>query len=91
MSIYKCRGKDCKFATDDLDAYIDHKVEEGLRGGEASTLLTEREAPKVGHRKVEDYLGCPECRPKFDEAYKKLGWTPPAQKTEGKKEEAEIV
>jgi len=84
--IYKCKGRGCTFATDDLDAYIDHKVKENQPKPAPAEEPLEAEAAKVRHKNVDDFLDCPECRPRFDKRYVKDGWTPPKKEPEKKPE-----
>jgi len=67
LRIFKCRGKDCGFATDELDVFIDHIVEEKLKAREAAPA-PEAETPKR-HRTAKEWLDCPECYPKFEKVF----------------------
>jgi len=82
MPVYKCSGKDCKFSTEDLEAFIDHKVDERVSPPKIE------EPPKKKHETVADYLNCPECFPKFEAEFLKRGYKkpepqPPSEKKGG--------
>jgi len=67
MPLYKCTSKDCTskgYSTEDIEAFIDHKIEERTRPKPAE----EAAPPKKRHESVEEYLNCPECYPKFEKA-----------------------
>jgi len=86
MPLYRCKDGKCAFATDDLDAYIDHKIEHK----KAEEKPTEEEKPEPKrHQTVDEFLNCPECRPRFDKRYLKDGWTPPKKEGEKEKKESE--
>jgi len=71
MPLYKCKNGKCTFATDDLDAYIEHKIDH-----KTSEKPTEEASPArpARHETVEDYLNCPECFPRFEKAFLARGY-----------------
>jgi len=79
VPLYKCKNGKCGFATDDLDAYLDHK--HGHYHEEETPP-----APRKRHETVDEFLSCPECRPRFDKRYVEEGWTPPKKEPEKKPE-----
>jgi len=85
MPLYRCKDGKCAFTTDDLDAYIDHKIDHKTREKPAEE---EKPEPKR-HETVDEFLNCPECRPRFDKRYLKDGWKPPEKEAEKEKKESE--
>ena len=77
LPIYRCKGKDCSFSTDNIEDYVPHVVEERLEHA-LSRLREERkpaappeeppEPSKPRHTTIKEYLDCPECYPKFEDA-----------------------
>jgi len=82
MPVYKCKGKDCSFATDDIADFVVHTVKENMPKAET----TVEEPVKKRHETAEDYLSCPECFPKFEKAFLARGYEKkkePEKKPEG--------
>ena len=83
LPIYKCKGKECRFATDNIEDYVDHvtgeKVSAALKTLEKETAPKEdeHETPKKRYHTFSEYLDCPTCKPKAEELLKSKGWTPP--------------
>ncbi|NVM23522.1 MAG: hypothetical protein HWN68_17285 [Desulfobacterales bacterium] len=75
MPLYKCKGKDCGYATDDLSDFVVHTVKENLPKPQTET------APRTKrHETVKDYLNCPECFPKFEKEFLARGYRKPEEK-----------
>ena len=72
VSAYRCKGKNCKFATDDIGEFIRHVIREE----------THPPKPKVRHKTAKDYAECPECSPALEKELLKRGWTKPEEKKE---------
>lgn len=99
LPIYRCKGKDCTFSTDNIEDFVPHVVEERLesalgklRQERAQTTAPEEppEPPKARHTTIKEYLDCPECYPKFEDAMlkhpkfqEKLGKTQAEPKKKG--------
>lgn len=80
--LYKCKDGKCGQVFDDLDTFVDHKIDHRLKEGEKPA-----EPEKKRHESVEEFLDCPDCRPKFEKAMKERGWTK-AEEAEEEKEES---
>jgi len=85
MPLYKCKNGNCAFSTEDLDAFIDHKIAHSKTESKPAEEAAPP-APKKRHETVDDFLNCPECRPRFDQRYLKEGWTPPKKEPEKEEE-----
>jgi len=85
VPIYKCKGKDCGFATDDIGDFIEHKIKESLPRAESESPA-EPEPKK--HMTAKDYLDCPECFPKFEAEFLRRGYAKHAEKKAEAKSEA---
>jgi len=83
--IYKCKGANCGFATDDLSDFVTHVVRENLPKPAAEERHEDDTPPPKKHETVDDYLNCPECFPKFEAAFVKRGYKKPEteKKAEG--------
>jgi len=95
-TIYKCRGKDCAFSTDNIEDYVHHVTDERIAKAiekipHSASVPPEEEAIKRPHRSVKEIMACPECKPKFEDAFKSLGWTPPAPTPKGEAKEKKGV
>jgi len=86
---YVCTKGNCRFTTDDLDAYLDHRDDHKEKENPAEKEAPPAPAPAPERRRhdtVDEFLACPECRPRFDKRYMKDGWTPPKPEAEKKEE-----
>lgn len=70
MPEYRCKGKNCNFATDDIGEFIRHVIREEAHPPK----------PKVRHKSAGDYVACPECYPRLEKELLKRGWTKPEEK-----------
>ena len=94
LPIYKCRGKDCTFSTDNIPDLVDHVTDEKV-SAVLKRLSEENKKPALEqdtetakpplHETTKEFLDCPNCRPKFEKAFKELGWQPPTPKEKPKK------
>ena len=75
--LYKCKGKDCGYSTDDIHDFITHVVRENVPKAPEPV----EPEPKT-HRTVKDYLDCPECFPKFEKEFLARGYTKPKEEEE---------
>jgi len=73
MPIYKCKGKDCGFATDDIAEFVLHTVKENLPKPSEEREEETPPAPRKRHQTAKDWLSCPECSPAFEKAIVELG------------------
>jgi len=80
--IYRCSGKGCGFATDDLEAFVRHVLDEKL----VKSLPTAEPPKTVEHKTVRDYLSCPECYPKFESLLLARGWKRKTEKGNAEKQ-----
>ena len=93
LPIYKCRGKDCTFSTDNIPDLVDHVTDEKVSAvlkrlseeNKKPALEEETEKAKPLHETTKEFLDCPNCRPKFEKAFKELGWQPPTAEAEKSK------
>jgi len=79
VPIYKCKGKDCGYATDDIGDFIDHKIRDSLPKAAEPAEVPAEPVPKK-HMTAKDYLDCPECFPKFEAEFLKRGYAKQTQK-----------
>lgn len=88
VSFYRCTEEGCGYTTDDLGAYIEHTVDERLKGHRSPTPTEEEEEiyeatqPSRRHMRAEDFLDCPECAPRFEKTLFEMGWEKPEPKRE---------
>ena len=70
MPLYRCKGKNCDFATDDIGEYVRHIIKE------------ETSPPKETrrHKTARDYLECPSCASKFEKEFLARGYMKPEEK-----------
>jgi len=90
--LFTCKSGKCNFATQDIDAFVEHKIEE--HAPKVTPLPTET---RRGHATIREEVECPECReriwaklserPDFPETLSKMGYV----KAPPKEKEAEIV
>ena len=74
MPLYRCKGKNCNFATDDIGEYVRHIIKEETSPPKETTR----------HKTAKDYLECPSCTPKFEKEFLERGYTKPEEKREKK-------
>ena len=79
MPLYRCKGKNCNFATDDIGEYVRHIIREETSPPKETTR----------HKTARDYLECPSCYSMFEKELQKRGWTKP--KPEEKKKESALT
>jgi len=72
MPLYKCKDGNCAFATDDLDAYIDHKIAHKTK--EKPTEEAATPAPRMKHGNTPpEIMDCPDCWAKFEREFERRG------------------
>jgi len=81
MPTYRCSGKGCGFATEDLDAFVRHVLNEKL----LRTLPTAEPRKARTHQTVRDYLNCPECYARFEKVLLARGWKKKSEEKAEKK------
>jgi len=86
MPIYKCKNGKCSFATDDLDAYLDHMIDHKIHEKPTEEETSSEPRPRR-HQTAEEYVNCPECRERFVKAFGEIGYSVTKKEQEPEKKE----
>lgn len=75
MPLYKCKGKDCGFTTDDLGVLLEHHDEHLLSKVQSVLHPTDETRPEPKrHKTAREFVDCPDCRTSLIREFEAAGW-----------------
>jgi len=90
VPLYKCKGPNCGFTTDDIGTLLEHRDEHLLKKVEGLLHSAEPEPvePKPQprkHKTAKEFLDCPDCSPAFLREIESRGYAKQEPKPEKKR------